>query len=104
MRDGDGPAHDQRDGQRLLQLGVADSGFMAAGHVVLDAVVAAQRQRGHQAHQLFGFDRQRAFAVHLAIQAPEPLDALPGIFHDEVVQPLALGLEVVYGGHGETGS
>ena len=52
MRDDDGAADDEADGEGLEEFFVGQAGFDAADEVVGDAVVAAEDERGDEAEEL----------------------------------------------------
>ena len=71
MRNDDAAAHDQRDVERFFLLGTGHAQTIGLDDVVLDAIIAAQAGRSHQAHQLFVFSRQRSFQVGIVIEVVE---------------------------------
>jgi hypothetical protein len=89
VRDHDAAADHQADRERLEHLVAVDAGLLALGHVVADAVVAAQHHRGHQAEQLLGLHVQRAGLVGLGVEREEPAHHLVGLGQDALVHALA---------------
>src|SRR5690606_3338071 len=64
-------------------------GLAAAGHVVADAVVATQDQRGHEAEELLRGHVQHPGLVGLGIEREEAPHDLVGLGQDALVHALA---------------
>ncbi|KAG1449444.1 hypothetical protein G6F57_016628 [Rhizopus arrhizus] len=89
VRDHDRAADHQADREGLEELFAGHPGVLALGHVVADAVVAAQHHRGHQAQQFLGLHVQRAGLVGLRIQREEAAHHLVRFAQDALVHALA---------------
>src|SRR5690606_23203290 len=94
VRDHDRSADHQPDRKRFEHFVAVQPRILALGHVVADAVVAAQHQGGDQAEQFLGLHVQRAGLVGLGVQGEEPAHDLVGLGQDAFVHALAEGGEL----------
>src|ERR1700754_418296 len=87
--DDDGATDHETDAEHFEEFIAVDPRFLALGHVVADAVVAAQDHRGDQAEHLLGLHVQGARAISLGVQGKEAADDLVVLTEDAFVHPLA---------------
>src|SRR3546814_4855686 len=84
----DAAAHHQADAEYFKQFVAAHARSVALRHVVADAVIATQYQRGHQAEHLLGLEVERAGLVGLRVQRKKPPHHLIVLAQDALVHPL----------------
>jgi hypothetical protein len=91
----DAPPHDQSHREDLEELLPRDALFVAADHVVGDAVVAAEDHRRHQAEHLLLLGAEGARFVGAGVEREEAVDGQIARAEDDVVHPRPEGVEIV---------
>jgi hypothetical protein len=95
VRDGDGPADDERDVQRVNHFGTVPSFFSAANEMIGDAVIATKNRGRDEAEEFFRLCAECAGFVSLMIESEKALDAEVTAIQDFLIQIGAKFLKIV---------